>query len=69
LEEKVVVWGEVNPGDGLSAKRQGMPVRNMISQKGTWFISEMPTHFPKALVKRMKREIYPDIRSCRVKLR
>lgn len=63
----MVVWGEINPGDELLAKRQGRPVCNMISQKLTWFFSEILTHFPKALGKRMKMEIYPDIRRCKVK--
>ena len=69
LEEKVVFGGEINPGDRLLAKRQGKPRSNMISQKGTWFIPEILTQFPKASVKRMKMEIYLGLRRCGVKLK
>jgi hypothetical protein len=65
----VVVWGEINPGNKFLAKRQGRPVNNMISQKGTWFIPGSLSYFTKELVKRMKMEIYPDIRRCGVKLK
>ena len=65
----MVVWGEINPGDRVLAKRQGKPFSNMISQKGTRVVSEILTQFPKALVKRMKMEVYPDNRSYGVKLK
>jgi hypothetical protein len=41
----------------------------MISQKGTGFISEILTHFPKVLIKRMKMEIYLDIKSCQGRIK
>jgi hypothetical protein len=53
----VVVWGVINPGDRVLAKRQGRPVNNMITQKGTWFISEVLVQFTKVLGKRIKMKL------------
>jgi hypothetical protein len=59
----VVVWGEINPGDELSVKRQESQLSNMISQKRNWFIPEALVQFHKSLVRRLKMGIYPDVRT------
>ncbi len=60
----MVVLGEINHGDGLLIKRQERSLSKPISGIETKVVSERLVHFSKVLVKRMRMEIYPDIKSC-----
>lgn len=52
--EVLVVVKAINPGEGLPIKRQERFFSNLFLKIGTWVVSEILVHHPKALGKRSK---------------